>query len=56
MQSKYSVYANYKIAADDFNTITGDLHENTLVLVTCEDESVDGGYLNRRVIFADPIS
>lgn len=26
--------------------------ENTLVLVTCENESSEGGYLNRRVVFA----
>ena len=26
--------------------------ENGLVLVTCENESPEGGYLNRRVIFA----
>lgn len=29
--------------------------ENTLVLVTCENEAADGGYLNRRVIFAKPV-
>ena len=29
---------------------------NTLVLVTCENESVDGGYLNRRVVFAKPLN
>ena len=29
--------------------------ENTLVLITCENESARGGYLNRRVIFAKPV-
>jgi hypothetical protein len=29
--------------------------ENTLVLITCENESADGGYLNRRVVFAKPV-
>lgn len=28
------------------------LEENPLVLVTCENETLDGVYLNRRVIFA----
>ena len=51
----YKVYGNYKIPADGFASIAGDVHENTLILITCEDESVEGGYLNRRVIFADPI-
>lgn len=50
----YKVYGNYKIAADDFAAIAGDVHEHTLILITCEDEAAEGGYLNRRVIFADP--
>ena len=48
----YQVYGNYKIAADDFMSIAGDLQENSLVLITCEDETLDGTYQNRRVIFA----
>ena len=51
----YSVYGNYKIASDGFAGIAGDVHENSLVLITCEDETIDGGYLNRRVILAEPI-
>lgn len=26
----------------------------SLILLTCESESVEGGYLNRRVVFAKP--
>ena len=52
----YSVYGNYKIPADGFASIASDLRENTLVLITCEDESVTGGYLNRRVIFSQPVN
>ena len=48
----YQVYGNYKIAADDFISIAGDLQDNSLVLITCEDETLDGTYQNRRVIFA----
>ena len=51
----YRVYGNYKIASDGFAGIAGDVHENSLVLITCEDETIDGGYLNRRVILAEPI-
>lgn len=51
----YRVYGNYKIASNAFASIAEDVRENALVLITCEDESVDGGYLNRRVILAEPV-
>ncbi len=51
----YKISGNYKINADGFASIAGDLRENTLVLITCEDEAASGGYLHRRVIFADPL-
>ena len=51
----FKVYGNYKIPTDGFSAISGFLKENTLVLITCEDESVDGEYINRRVIFAEPL-
>lgn len=51
----FKVYGNYKIASDGFASIADDLKENALVLITCEDESASGGYLNRRVIFAEPL-
>ena len=50
----YKVYKSAKVPSDGFGRIAGDLKENALVLITCEDESIDGGYLNRRVIFALP--
>ena len=50
----YKVYVNYKVAADGFAGIADEIHENALILITCEDESLDGGYLNRRVILAEP--
>ena len=53
--SVYKVYANEKIAVDGFADIAGEVRENALVLITCEDEAVDGGYLNRRVILAEPM-
>ena len=51
----YRVYGNYKIASDGFASIASEVRENALVLITCEDEAVDGGYLNRRVILAEPL-
>ena len=51
----YRVYGNYKIASDGFASIASEVRENALVLITCEDESVDSGYLNRRVILAEPL-
>jgi sortase (surface protein transpeptidase) len=53
--SVYKVYGSYKIASDGFAEIAGEVRENALVLITCEDESVDGGYLNRRVVMAEPM-
>ena len=51
----WQVYGNHKIPADGFASIAGEVRENALVLITCEDESIDGGYLNRRVILAEPV-
>lgn len=51
----YRVYGNYKIASDGFASIASEVRENALVLITCEDEAVGGGYLNRRVILAEPL-
>lgn len=49
----FRVYGNHRIAPDAFNTLADELTERTLLLVTCEDESADGGYLYRRVILAE---
>ena len=51
----YQVYGNYKIASDGFASIADEVCSNALVLITCEDESTEGGYLNRRVILAEPL-
>ena len=56
MPQRFSVYANELLRPDDMEklaSIAGEV-ENALVLVTCENEAVEGGYLNRRVIFAKP--
>ena len=51
----YRVYGNYKIASNAFASVAENVRVNALVLITCEDESIDGGYLNRRVILAEPV-
>ena len=52
----FSVYANELLRPDDYEEIAKIALEdpNSIVLVTCENESKDGGYLNRRVVFAKP--
>ena len=52
---RYKVYGNYRIASDDFASVAGDLREKSLVLITCEDEAPEGGYINRRIVFAEPV-
>jgi len=54
---EFSVFANELYGPDDFALVQQKAQENekTLVLITCENESADGGYLNRRVVFAKPI-
>ena len=49
----FVVYANEKFAADDVEGLLSYARPGSMVLITCEDESVEGGYLNRRVIFAE---
>ena len=50
----FRVYANELLAPDDMETLAAiaGQEENVLVLVTCENESAAGGYLDRRVVFA----
>lgn len=53
----YTVYANELFEPDDFGLVEqkASEFENSVVLITCENESTDGGYLNRRVVFAKPL-
>ena len=53
----FRVYANELINANDVQKLekTAEQEADSLVLITCENESVDGGYLDRRVIFAKPL-
>ncbi len=50
----FRVYANELLAPDDTEKLASIAARgtNTLVLITCENESAMGGYLNRRAVFA----
>ena len=52
----YTVYANEKIADTDFDTLNqiAESAENAVIFITCEDERVEGGYANRRIVAAMP--
>lgn len=52
----FRVYANLLLDPDDLETMAAlaGQEENALALVTCENESEAGTYLNRRVVFAKP--
>lgn len=52
----WHVYKSAKIPAGGFSDIAADVKDNALVLLTCEDESPAGSYLNRRVVLAEPVS
>ena len=50
----YEVYANAKIGANDMDGLEqyAAAYYNTLTLLTCEDERVEGGYASRRIVSA----
>lgn len=50
----FEVYSNQKINEYDFETLyrTGFLYDNTVTLLTCEDERPEGGYASRRIVSA----
>ena len=53
----FSVFANELLEPDGFDVLAAiaEREPGSLVLVTCENESIGGGYLNRRVVFAKPL-
>ena len=54
----YEVYANEKIASDDMESLQkmASAWPNTLTLLTCEDERVEGGYASRRIVSARKVN
>lgn len=53
----FEVYENMLVQPDEFGTIEAlsIVNPGSIVLVTCENETVDGGYSHRRAVFAKPI-
>lgn len=53
----YTIYANEKISETDAEALNqiASQYENTLTLMTCEDEMISGGFANRRIVAARPI-
>ena len=51
----FRVYANELLTPDDMQGLAAIAEENALILVTCENESINGGYEHRRIIAAKPI-
>ena len=49
---RFGVYANLLVEPNDMQKLAliAEQEEGSLLLVTCENESVEGGYLNRRVL------
>ena len=52
----YTVYANELLEPDDMQKMASiaQSEENSIILVTCENEMIEGGYMNRRAVFAKP--
>lgn len=50
------VYANEKLAETDGSAVEtiAAKFDGSLTMITCEDERVEGGYANRRVVAAKP--
>lgn len=53
----FVVYANEKISEDDHETLEtiAEKYDDSLTLLTCEDERMEGGYNNRRIVSARPL-
>ena len=51
----YEVTANMKVASTDTASVNAAAVPGGLILITCEDEKIEGGYANRRVIVASAL-
>ena len=52
----FVVYANEKVSETDYDAVESIAvkYDGSLTMITCEDERVDGGYANRRIVAARP--
>ena len=53
----FIVYANAKVSETDFEAVDqiAGSFEDTLIMITCEDEMISGGYANRRIVAAKKV-
>ncbi|GAP40069.1 DUF7507 domain-containing protein [Flexilinea flocculi] len=51
----YSVYANQLVQPDDVDAVFQNTIPGSLVLITCEQELLEGGYQYRRIVYAKPL-
>lgn len=52
----YVVYVNEKISQSDLAAVEriAGMFDNSITMITCEDEMITGGYANRRIVAAKP--
>lgn len=52
----FVVYANEKVSETDYDAVESIAvkYDGSLTMVTCEDERIEGGYANRRIVAARP--
>jgi LPXTG-site transpeptidase (sortase) family protein len=51
----YSVYANQLVQPDNVDAVFQNTIPGSLVLITCEQELLEGGYQYRRIVYAKPL-
>lgn len=53
----YTIYANEKVRENDFDIVEkiAAMFENSIIMITCENERIEGGYANRRIVAAKPL-
>ena len=53
----FTVYANEKVSETDFKTVDqiAGAFQDALILITCEDEMISGGYASRRIVAAGKV-
>lgn len=54
----YVVYANEKVSETDYEAVEqiATMFDNSITMITCEDETLEGGYANRRIVAAKPLT
>ncbi len=55
---EFAVYKNELFLPNEFSQVleAADEYDGSIVLITCENEQLDGSYADRRVVFARPVT